>query len=509
MAATSSSSRSTFRLASKTFFLTFPQCNFPLDQFVQRIQDFFIEKNRIIEKGVASQEQHQDGHPHLHAFIVIDKQISTCNPAYFDNLVVPAKHPNIVSHLRGSHLQTINYVIKDGTYLSFPPQFDLKAYIEIRTPKEKPVRATKEPKIPMTQQIAARIEEGATLNQIDDLFPHYVMTHLHQLQRYLEFRDTRRLQNQRAQAHTLTFRVKPADGHCTSSNLQLASWLNSMIFNRSIPHRPTQMWVKSPPGSGKSSLINQLEDEFGVSIYRWPLEEQWFDGYTDGAFDLIVLDEYKAQKKITQLNPILSGDRVPLSRRGLPPYVKHDILPVLILSNYSPSEAYSKSLPTALEALESRLKVVTFLEGQVIRLESDLPALEQIPTPSPPSPPPMSTPELSSSFYRNRELIEHEDDIHYDPPNDPSFFTRSYLADAAKRIRASSAKRETRDEESSSSTDEIPLRSKKLRAPRSYPKISRFFEEEAECSEQSCDDSFESDEDPTLGGFIVSSDNEE
>ena len=508
MAASNSSPRS-FRLASKTFFLTFPQCDFPLEDFVKRIQDFFLEKRRIILKGVASQEQHQDGHLHLHAFIVIDKQISTCNPAYFDNLVVPAKHPNIVSHLRGTNHQTMSYVMKDGNYKSFPPEFDIHSYMNTYTAKPKAQAAPKERKVPMSHQVAAMIEEGATLAQIDDQFPYYVMTHLAPLQRYLEYRDLRKLQNQRALAHTLTFRVKPADGHCTSSNLQLASWLNSMIFNRSIPHRPTQMWVKTAPGAGKSSLINQLEDEFGVSIYRWPLEEQWFDGYTDGAFDLIVLDEYKAQKKITQLNPILSGDRVPLSRRGLPPYVKHDILPVLILSNYSHSEAYHKSLPTALEALESRLKVVTFLEGQMIRLESDLPALEQIPTPSPPSPLPMSTPELSSSFYRNRELIEHEDDIHYDPPNDPSFFTRSYLADAARRIRASSAKRETRDEESSSSTDEIPLRSKKLRAPRSYPKISRFFEEEAECSEQSCDDSFESDEDPTLGGFIVSSDNEE
>ena len=111
----------------------------------------------------------------------------------------------------------------------------------------------------------------------------------------------------RVKVQSETFRVKPVDGHSSFCNIQLASWLNSMIFNRSLPHRPTQMWVKTSPGAGKSSLISQLEDEFGVSVYRWPLEEQWFDGYVDGAYDLIVLDEYKAQKKITQLNPIPSG----------------------------------------------------------------------------------------------------------------------------------------------------------------------------------------------------------
>lgn len=488
-----------FRLASKTFFLTFPQCNFPLEDFVKRIQDFFLEKNRKILKAVASQEQHKDGHPHLHLFIVIDKQISTCNPAYFDNLVVPAKHPNIVSSLRGTHTQTIQYVIKDGTYISFPEEFDLQAQLQ-----QNPVTADGK-KEPMAKVVARAIHEGATLSDLDSIFPHYVMTHLGPLERYLEFKSRQALQTTRARVLQETFSVRPADGHSTFCNIQLATWLNSMIFNRSLSHRPTQMWVKTSPGAGKSSLISQLEDDFNVSVYRWPLEEQWFDGYIDGAYDLIVLDEYKAQKKITQLNPILSGDRVPLSRRGLPPYIKRDILPVLILSNYTPREAYHKSLPAAIESLESRIKLLVYLPGEVIRLVSDLPNLEEIPTP--PQIPP--TPELSGSFYRNRELIEHEDNFHYDPPNDPVFFTRAYLADAARRIRGASAKRETRDEDSSSTDEMPPPRSKKVRAPRNYSKIAQFFEEEAECSEQSCDDSFESDEDPTLGGFIVSSDNEE
>jgi len=499
MSSSSASPQPKFRLSSKTFFLTFPQCDYPLEDFVQKVKDFFSQKNRIIQKAVASQEKHQDGHPHLHLFIVINKQISTCNPAYFDTLVDPPKHPNIVSHLRGSHTQTIQYVIKDGNYLTFPEEFNLQAQLN-----SNPVTEDGK-KEPMAKVVARAIHEGASLQDLDQIYPHYVMTHLGPLERYLEFKSRQALQQTRAKGPPDTFSVRPADGHSSFSNIQLATWLNSMIFNRSLPHRPTQMWVKTAPGAGKSSLISQLEDQFGVSVYRWPLEEQWFDGYVDGAYDLIVLDEYKAQKKITQLNPILSGDRVPLSRRGLPPYVKRDILPVLILSNYTPREAYHKSLPAALESLESRIKLVVYLPGEQIRLVSDLPNLEEIPTPSPIPP----TPDLTPTFYRNRSLIEHENDIHYDDPNDPCFFSRTYLADAARRIRAS-AKREARPPESDSSTDEMPPpRSKKIRAPRNYPRISSFFEEEAECSVDSDEDSFESDEDPTLGGFIVSSDNEE
>lgn len=272
-----------FRVSSKTLFLTFPQCEYPLADFVSRVKDFFKKKNRVIQKGVASQELHSDGNKHLHLFVILDKQISTCNVTYFDSLVDPAKHPNIVSRLRGTHVATIKYVIKDGNYISFPDSFDLTGYLQV------PVQEDGK-KEPMAKVIARGITEGQTLADLDDLYPHYVMTHLGPLERYIEFRQRRVLQATRARAPVGTFHVKPAPGHEISSNIQLASWLNLMIFNRSIPHRPTQMWVKSPPGSGKSSLIKLLEDSFGVSVYRWPTEEQWFDGYSDGVYDLIVLD---------------------------------------------------------------------------------------------------------------------------------------------------------------------------------------------------------------------------
>lgn len=416
---------------------------------------------------------------------------------YFDSLVVPAKHPNIVSRLRGTHVQTIQYVIKDNNYLSFPESFDLTAYLQ--TPVQEDGK-----KEPMAKVVARVISEGATLADLDNLYPHYVMTHLGPLERYIEFRQRRALQESRVLAPTGVFHVTPANGHLTSSNTQLASWLNSMIFNRSIPHRPTQMWVKGPPRCGKSSLINQLEDEFGVSVYRWPTDEQWFDGYVDGAFDLIVLDEYKAQKKITQLNPILSGDRIPLSRRGLPPYVKHDILPVLILSNFSPREAYHKAASASLDALESRIQVVEFLPGESIRLVSDLPELTDIPTPlSEPESPMLSstltTPDLPQSLFRNRSLIEHASrvsDPFYDDPNNPSYL-RTVCTDAARRVRGPSAKREARDY--SSTEEEVP---KHRRIP--YARgISRFFDVEADHSDNSSDElDPDSDEDPTLGGFI-------
>ena len=46
-------------------------------------------------------------------------------------------------------------------------------------------------------------------------------------------------------------------------------------------------------------MISNLERWFKLRVYWWPKDEHWWDGYEDGAYDLIVLDEFKSQKKIT------------------------------------------------------------------------------------------------------------------------------------------------------------------------------------------------------------------
>ena len=112
---------------------------------------------------------------------------------------------------------------------------------------------------------------------------------------------------------------------------------------------------------GKTSLIMMLEQAFKLSTYYWPRDEKWWDGYSDNEYDLIVLDEFFTQKTITELNPILSGDPVPLSRRGLSPIVKRQNLPVIILSNYTPEECFTRvavQQPHKIAPLLDRLIVV-------------------------------------------------------------------------------------------------------------------------------------------------------
>ena len=102
-----------------------------------------------------------------------------------------------------------------------------------------------------------------------------------------------------------------------------------------------------------------MEEIYSLSIYRWPKDERWWDLYGDGQYDLIVLDEFRSQKMITELNPILSGDPTTLSRRGMSPITKRDILPVIVMSNYTPEECFpSANEHGKLEPLLDRITVV-------------------------------------------------------------------------------------------------------------------------------------------------------
>ena len=133
--------------------------------------------------------------------------------------------------------------------------------------------------------------------------------------------------------------VVPAPGYFNAWNNEIASWLTTNLRQKR-KHRQKQLWIQGPGGIGKTTLVTMLEEIYSLSIYRWPKDERWWDLYGDGQYDLIVLDEFRSQKMITELNPILSGDPTTLSRRGMSPITKRDILPVIIMSNYTPEECF-------------------------------------------------------------------------------------------------------------------------------------------------------------------------
>lgn len=349
----------TFRFKSKSLFLTYPQCDTPLETFFEKLKSKFGEN---IEKGVCSQETHQDGNKHLHAAIAMKKAIQTTNSRFFDDLVVPPKHPNINSRFKGGTMKAFQYVIKEGTYKVLPDstQFDLQTFMSLAQ-KKKNTQAS---------LIVKEFEKGSTIDEIAELYPEYMLLHHQTVQSFGAFLELKEKRKRFAENQEKKVFVKPAPGFSSSWNQEIALWLLTNI-RKPRAHRQKQLWIKAPPEAGKTTLIMSIEETFGLEIYYWSKDEKWWDGYSDKAFDLIVIDEFNAQKTITELNQILSGDPIPLSRRNAPPILKRDKLPVIILSNFAPHECYKNSTAQQLAPLHSRIDFVEVPEGGKIRLIHD------------------------------------------------------------------------------------------------------------------------------------------
>ena len=284
-----SSSSTSFRLQSKHIFLTYPQCSYKPEDLLRNLQVRFDNPNNHF---LISREKHEDGSWHLHALLDLKDKFRTRRVDYFDDLVVPSKHPNIVSKLK-SRPATIRYIVKGGDPALIVSTFDYQSYLKKSASK----RSTK------SLLICEMIQDGKTIDEIDDLHPDYVLLHGRILRDYLHFKDLKKLRHSFVEAQQIPVRVWPAPDYLNVWNDRIATWLSSNIrLHR--PHRSAQLWIAAPAGSGKTSLIMWMEQTFKLSVYYWPKDEHWWDGYSDKAFDLIVLDEFRSQKKITELNPI-------------------------------------------------------------------------------------------------------------------------------------------------------------------------------------------------------------
>jgi len=133
----------------------------------------------------------------------------------------------------------------------------------------------------------------------------------------------------------------PPLGHTCSLNdtLECDALIKWLALNIRAPRQPRQLqlWLWGPPGIGKSRLVGQLRTM--LRIYDMPKDEEYYDHYDDGSYDLVVVDEFKHQKRIQFLNAWADGQPLALKQKGSQT-VKYSNLPLIILSNYSISQCY-------------------------------------------------------------------------------------------------------------------------------------------------------------------------
>ncbi len=97
-----------FQICSSRLFLTYPECNVPK----QELYDYLNEKFNP-EEIIVAEEKHQNGHPHLHAYLKLRETYRTRDPRFAD-------YANYHGNYQGcrSAKNVARYVTKGDDYIS-------------------------------------------------------------------------------------------------------------------------------------------------------------------------------------------------------------------------------------------------------------------------------------------------------------------------------------------------------------------------------------------------------
>jgi hypothetical protein len=97
---------SKYRLSAKNLFLTYSKCQIEIKEALDQLKNKL--SNYIIKEYIIVREFHEDGTPHIHVYLKINKQFNTYNPCYLD--LVDAE--NVTYHGKYESARSPNYVIE-------------------------------------------------------------------------------------------------------------------------------------------------------------------------------------------------------------------------------------------------------------------------------------------------------------------------------------------------------------------------------------------------------------
>lgn len=341
----------TFRLCAKRFFLTFPQCETEKQVCADRITTRFgdtIEAFAICAEHHAPTEQDPVGGPHLHMLLHFKKQYNIYRADAFD--FICDKHCNV--QVQKGRIQDV------AKYLTKEDENPLCFGIDLEAAKSK--------RKSIFGELAEKIKEGKTLDEIDDEFPGAVLQHKRKLEEYSVFQDAKR--------RRLEVRLNPKRGYLLFEKEDLTVELG---FPRAF--RTKQYFITGPTGTGKTSLINTLGEQ-GFRGFPLPIDGK-FDEWSDDLYDFAYIDEFNSQLTLTIMNQLLDGQLMCLTCRYQNKLKKKN-LPIFLLSNKRLEDLYPNTPAAMKAALASRLEVISMWEDPTGKLKYSL-TLQESPVQSP------------------------------------------------------------------------------------------------------------------------------
>ncbi len=322
--------------SGKKWFLTFPQCLQSKELVLTRILFKFPNLKWVI----VAHEKGKDGkNPHLHCVFWLKKMVRYRDPHFWD--FVAQKHGNY--QIPKDIVKVVKYVTKENNYVSHG--IDVPTWLKSHQTKNGA----------SFELVAKLMQEGKSLEALDDLHPGMVARNLQKLEKYQQFLQSKK---RKAAAKELEIWKALDIGQMDLDFRELGLWMNKNLNGSLRPMKMKQLWLWGCTNLGKTTLVLNLMKTH--RIYWVPMEVAHLDNYSDEDYDLIVLDEFKAQKSITWMNEFVQGTPKLVFRRYRS-YLKTKNLPVIVLSNYSVEGAYSKVHmfnPERLNSIKGRFNVI-------------------------------------------------------------------------------------------------------------------------------------------------------
>lgn len=319
-----------FRIDLKNVGLTYPQCDLTRERVLECLRILGGDKYQAC---IVAQENHADGNKHIHAYLRLSAKRCFRDPRAFD---IDGYHPNIqgLRHAR----KWVQYIRKEDPNVAMDGD-----YLDLISGEK--------PKQRITDDVARRIESGATSDDIFSEYPGFYLMNKRKIEELQEFMVRKRQRLDKLDWEEACARL--ADAQLEAGEIEVRDWLVENI-KQPRAQRQKQLWIQSQPGAGKTSLILVLERY--LAVFVMPMDgDKFYDGFHDN-YDLIVFDEMKSQFTLTWLNSFIDGSKPMINLKGSKVQKTRNV-PVIFLTNYGVLSAYSKMSPS-LEAFLDRLQTV-------------------------------------------------------------------------------------------------------------------------------------------------------
>jgi len=346
-----------FSINARKFFVTLNKTEQTKEIVAQKLKERYREQIKCL---IIARETYKEnpGH-HIHIGIEFNKKKRITNHREFDNLFTKTEvkrgaHASIES-MKGTMQETEKYLRKEDT----DPL--IVGEIEADQKKEK-----------LTDEIAKMIMEGKDDEEITLLHPGFMMMNSKRID---DFRKKCEMWKERKKE--VTWKILQRTENMSQEEKDVQDWLNQNILQERV-HKQQQLFITGFPNSGKTLLVNVLESQ--LRIFHMPTQEQFYDGWKDDAYDLIVFDEWnQIHHQHSWLMKLLEGGPNRMRSKG-GSTLKRNRVPIIILTNYQWNQLYpdgeKKIEGQAMEARILKVDLVDQLTQEKIslRMEKIFPA---------------------------------------------------------------------------------------------------------------------------------------